>query len=129
MQHFSLLSSRSGVFCSHLCPCVCMRPLVVTQSELVSPSHGRGRWLLIAVVPNLYKRPQDERRGKPWEICWTGFSKCQAARVGERLQYWRDYGSGCSTWQWGCGDRLGQSWLHSELPLLCLFQVMNSSAV
>lgn len=67
MRHFSLVSSRNGGLCSHPYLCVHSHLSVVVQSELVSPIHGRAWWLLAAVVPNLYKQQQGERRGEnPW---------------------------------------------------------------
>lgn len=98
MQHFNLVSSRNGVLCSH--PYLCARacPLVVVQSKLVSPSCGRGWWLLVGVVPNLYKQRQGERRGKPLKLagkasanakqsvqvsaCSTGMAVGEAAACG-----------------------------------------------
>lgn len=76
MQRFSLVSSRNGVVCSHPYLRVCVHPSVVVQSELVSPSRGRGWWSLVAVVPNLYKQRQGERRGKP--LKWAGEASANA---------------------------------------------------
>lgn len=68
-----------------------MYPLLVVQSELVSPGSSRGCWSMVAVVPNLYKQQQGEGRREPPKSAErpsaNGEQLIQANAVWERMQH------------------------------------------